>query len=910
MQIIDAVLRLKDNFTGVIQKATKNIDEHRSQQLRTAKSIKDTGKSISALGEKFAMLSAPILAAATAGAKLNSDFTVGLAKVSTLVDTSVVDMNKMRQELIQLSNETGVSVTELTEGTYQAISASVDASKAVDFMRVSALGAKAGFTDMSTATDALTTIINAYGMETERASDMMDRLIITQNLGKTTVDEIGKSIGQVIPTAASAGMSIDELLASVASLTANGTQTSAAMTGLKAALSNIIKPSKDAFETAAALGLEFNQAHLQAVGWAQFLEEIKTATGGNVETMAKLFGSTEALNVVLSLAGNGADKFKESLEGMANSTGATQEAMDKLDATPAAQLEKAVNQLKNAAMELAQGLTPLLSRTSRMTKAFAEWLNNLTPLQKELLFGLGQFIVIGGFALTVVGKGIMMFGGWYGSIIKASSAIAKAGSVTGALATKFPMIATAANGASGAFSAFAVKGISAMRTFGNAMLHPLNTVRTAFVMLKNGVIGAVKSMFSGILGFGSRIINVFSALKGNAISIFRGIGQAILSLRNPLQAIRLLFATNPIGIALLALTVIIGFVIAHWNDFKQVTLVVWNHVKNTVMSAVEKIKAKVAPIMEKLGVVAQKFGDLWNAVMTAFGADTEESGSAVSLVLNTLGAVFSAVFDNVVSVVVFAVGIIADVLVTIINVASDLISFVQNVFTGNWSAAWSNIADIFGHIFDGIKAVFTDVIDFLSSGLDSILEKAGLASSASANAQNANVNADYIPEHAVGTSWFAGGKTWIHEKGAEIVDLPTGTRIVPHDESLKQQYQRGYERGKESLLYPNRQNKKITNNNTTNNSYNKNYQQQYEHQYEDNRQYDNSFVTTNNNSYSNNTYQQPAPQISNPAPTTNISIAKLADSIVVREQADIDRFAEQVVFRIQQAAINNMVGAV
>ena len=113
MQIIDAVLRLKDNFTGVIQKATKNIDEHRSQQLRTAKSIKDTGKSISALGEKFALLSAPILAAATAGAKLNSDFTVGLAKVSTLVDTTVVDINKMRQELIQLSNETGVSVTEL-----------------------------------------------------------------------------------------------------------------------------------------------------------------------------------------------------------------------------------------------------------------------------------------------------------------------------------------------------------------------------------------------------------------------------------------------------------------------------------------------------------------------------------------------------------------------------------------------------------------------------------------------------------------------------------------------------------------------------------------------------------------------------------------------------------------------------
>ena len=840
MQIIDAVLRLKDNFTNVIQKATKNIDEHRSQQLRTAKSIKDTGNAISGLGAKLSMLSAPILAAATAGAKLNSDFTVGLAKVSTLVDTSVVDMGKMRSELIALSNETGVSVTELTEGTYQAISASVDASKAVDFMRVSAMGAKAGFTDMSTATDALTTIINAYGMETERASDMMDRLIVTQNLGKTTVDEIGKSIGQVIPTAASAGMSIDELLASVASLTANGTQTSAAMTGLKAALSNIIKPSKDAFETAEALGLQFNQTHLQAVGWAQFLEEIKEATGGNVETMAKLFGSTEALNVVLSLAGNGADKFKESLRGMANSTGATQEAMDKLDATPAAQLEKAVNQLKNAAMELAQGLTPLLSRTSRMTKAFAEWLNNLSPLQKELLFSLGQFIVIGGFALTVIGKGITMFGGWYGSIVKASSAISKAGGVFAALGNKFPMIATAANGASGAFSVFAAKGISAMRTFGNAMLHPLNTVRTAFVILKTGVIGAVKSMFSGVLGFARSFISFFTSLPSLIMRSFTTIISAIKNFRTVFSALRLLFATNPIGIALLALSIIIGIVITHWNDFKQVTLVVWNHVKNTVMSAVEKIKAKVQPIMEKLGEVGEKFQQTWNVVMKAFGQETEESGSVVSAVLNTLGAVFSAVFDNIIWIVTGFITVFADVILTAVTVAGDLISFIQNVFTGNWEGAWNNIADIFGHIFDGIKNVFTDVIDFLSSGLDTILEKAGLASSASANAQGAE-----IPQHAVGTSWFSGGKTWIHEKGAEIVDLPTGTRIVPHDESLKQQYQRGYEKGRA---------------------------------------------------------QQPQ--------TPNINIAKLADSIVVREQADIDRFAEQIVFKIQQAAINNMVGAV
>lgn len=793
MQIIDAVLRLRDQFTNTIERATRRIDEHRSQQLRVARSIRDTGRNITALGEKFALLSAPILAAATAGAKLNSDFTNGLAKVSTLVDTTVVDMNKMRQELIALSNETGVSVTELTEGTYQAISASVEAGKAVEFMRVSALGARAGFTDMSTATDALTTIINAYGFETERASAMMDRLIITQNQGKTTVDEIGKSIGQVIPTAASAGMQIDELLASVAALTASGTQTSASMTGLKAALSNIIKPSKDAFDTAAELGLSFNQAHLEAVGWAQFLDEIKEATNGNIETMGKLFGSTEALNVVLSLTGNGADKFREALDGMANSIGATDDAVKKLDATPAAQLEEAVNQLKNASMELSEGLTPLISRMSTMTKAFAQWLKNLSPAQRELLFGIAQFIVLGGVGLTVVGKAITLFGGWYGTVVKASSAIARAGSVTGALAAKFPFLQT-----------------------------------------------VVTNVMRGFRSFGGLI----ARLGGHFINAFTTIGRAVLGLRNPFMVIHALMATNPIGLALLALTVIIPFVISHFSEFKQVVLTVFNHLKETVGTVLDRIKAKFQTVFEKLQAVGDKFMDAYEQIMNAFGVTTDASGSRVSAILNTLGSVFEFVFDMIAISIGGFLSVFADVIGTVIDVAGDLISFIANVFTGNWEGAWNNIKDIFGHVVDGIKNVFSDMIESMSSGLDYILGKAGDAKAASAEA---GVGSEDIGEHWSGASWFSGGKTWVHEQGPELINLPTGTQIVPHSESLKQQFRKGYEEG---LSAQQRQG------------------------------------------------------------GTSINIAKLADSIVVREREDIDELARRIVFNIQQYSINNRVGAV
>lgn len=789
MQIIDAVLRLKDQFTPTITNATRHLSEHRSQQMRVANSIKTTGKSISELGNKFALLSAPILAAATAGAKLNSELTTALAKVSTLVDTNIVDMQKMRSELIALSNETGVSVVELTEGTYQAISASVDASKAIDFMRVSALGAKAGFTDMTTATDALTSIINAYGMEVERASNMMDLLITTQNLGKTTVDQVGKSLGQVIPTAAAAGMTVEELMASVAALTAVGMQTPDSMTAIKAALSNIIKPSSEAAELAAELGLNFNQAHLQAVGWAKFLEEVKTATGGNVEMLGKLFGSTKALNAILSLTGNGAEKFAKSLDGMANSAGATDKAVSKINATPAQQLAKATNELKNAGMELAQGLSPLISRTATLTKSFAKWLNSLSPLQRELLFGLAQFIVIGGVVLKVVGSAVTMFGSWYGSIIKASSAIRSAGSVTGALATKFPFLQTAVSGIVNGFRSFV------------------------------GLLGTMGRSF---------------------LSAFTTMGRAILTLRNPFMAIRLLFATNPIGLALLALTIIIPIVISHFNDFKQVFIVVFNHIKETAAPILENLKSKFMTVFEKLQKTGEKFSAAYDKIMAAFSGSTAENGSVVSVILNNLGAAFEVTFDLIAIYLNGFFSVMAVVIGSVIDIAGELISFIANVFTGNWEGAWENIKNIFMIYIDAIKGVFSGMIDTISSGLDYILGRASEAKTVSSEAESANIEG-----HWTGSSWFSGGKTWVHEKGAELINLPAGSQIVPHAESLKQQYQKGYAKGRA---------------------------------------------------------QQ--------SQATSINVAKLADSIVVREEADIDKFANMLVFKLQQHSMNNMVGAV
>ena len=837
--VIDAVLRLRDSFTPVMQNVTARLTEHQQQQQRVAKSIQNTGKSISSLGAKMMALSAPIMGAAVAGAKLNSEFTTGLAKVSTLVDTTKVNMQELRQATIELSNSTGIAVTELTEGEYQAISAGVDASKVMGFMKVSALGAKAGFTDMTTATDALTTVINAYGMSADDANSIMDKLIVTQNLGKTTVDEMGKSLGQVIPIASQTGMSVDELLASVSALTASGIKTSESMTGMKAALSNIIKPSESASKLAQQLGLEFNTAHLKSVGWAKFLDEIKEKTGGNSDMMANLFGSTEALNSIMVLTGKGANKFADSLNGLKKSSGATDEAIKKLDATPAEQLAKATNQLKNAGMELAQGLTPLICRTAMMTKACANALNNLSPFQKELLFGFAQFVIVGGVALTVVGKLVTKVGSMYSAFIKASVAVQKAGGVIPALkeaSNLFSLLSSASVRASAMLK-------SSIGTLGNVLIHPFASLRTV-----------AKGAFSILKSGGSMIVTVFSKAFSvlRAIpSLFTKLGSVILhpisSIRtlftvfvNGFKMLRLVFATNPIGIALLALTLVITYVIAHWKTFEQVIKTVWTHVSGTITAAIDRVK----PVFERLWQAVQgAFKKIKNALGLGENS-TRKCGNTMSIVINTLGSVFSAVFAVISTVVEVAVTVIANNITTAINVFGDIIQFLNCVFVGDWRGAWESVKQIFTDIVEGIKQTFSDVINSISGMLDRIIGKSGDAKAAAADAQAESDGGGETEEHWTGSTWFHGGNTLVNEKGAELINLPTGAQIVPHSESLKQQYQKGFAEAQA---------------------------------------------------------KQKA--------SMSVSIAKLADSIVVREETDIDKIADSIVFKLKQYSINNMQGA-
>ncbi len=335
------------------------------------------GKAVKGVTAAIAGMSAALVGAAGYAVKVGSEFETSLAKVSTIADTSVKSLDELKGEVINLSNETGESAAALNEALYSAISAGADTAHATDLVAVAVKAAKGGFTDTETAVDGLTSALNAYGMETTDAEGLANKFLVTQNLGKTTFGELASSIGTVAPTANAAGVSVDDLLASVASLTANGIGTSEAMTGMKAALSNIIKPTADAQKMAEKLGIDFSTAALQGKGWAGFLEEIKAKTGGNTDQMASLFGSVEALNTVLTLTSDqGMSLMGETLDEMSSNTTALDDAYGTMTDTFDGAVAKIKTNAQNLGIAVYEDLKEPLTDTAKSAVTAFQGLQN------------------------------------------------------------------------------------------------------------------------------------------------------------------------------------------------------------------------------------------------------------------------------------------------------------------------------------------------------------------------------------------------------------------------------------------------------------------------------------------------------------------------------------------------------
>lgn len=539
-----------------------------------------------------------------AAVKAAAEYETQLANVSTLLTGTEAEIAartaEIGNEILDVSNRTGVATENLTDGMYQVISAFGDSADAAKILETAAKSAAAGNATTTDSVNLLSAVTKGYGdTSAEAVQKAADLSFATVRLGQTSFPELAASMGKVIPLASTLGVEQEQLFGAMATLTGVTGSTAEVVTQLKATMQGFLSPSKNMTAALESLGYESGQALLESEGLQGALEALKGAVNNDELAFAGLFSSVEAQTAVLAMAGNQSENLASKTAEMYEATGAANAAFEKQTDTLAYDIQMIKNLGANFLTQLGTNILPYVRELAEAA----------LPLVTTALERAGDYVT--------------------GTIIPAAK------TAVGWVKENKDMILTLAKAAGVAVATF-----KTLQTAGRAVsaFKSLNTIFSAGV--KNG--GAF----------------------GTVIKLLGG-----------------------------KFTVIIAVVAAVAAAF----MVLWNRS--------EKFRTAVMGIWKQVQPLLQAMGNMVTMVGTALAPVLSNLANTVLAGLETAFVALSPYIQSV------------------IGILTNLIEFVTNVFSGNWSAAWQNIVNIFGNVFGMIVNLAKVPINAVISAINWVLSK-------------------------------------------------------------------------------------------------------------------------------------------------------------------------------------------
>ena len=663
---------------------------------QAGKKVSEFGSTVEGIGNKLMPISAATAAAGVATVKMAWDFEDSMAKVSTIANTTEVPLEDLQAAILELSDESGIAAGEIAENVYNAISAGQKTGDAVNFVRHATDLARAGFADSGNSLDLLTTIMNAYKLEANEVTNVSDNLIATQNLGKTTVAELSSSMGKIIPTANAANVSLDQLCAGYALMTANGVATAESTTYMNSMLNELNKSGSTVAKTLQGeTGKGFSDLMAEGYTLGDVLGIVSAAADDQGLKFTDMFGSAEAAKAGLILLGNSVSdvenglveaggstsQFNEMLAGIQAGAGGTESALEKLE-TKNRKAQVAFNLVKNAALDFGQVasgmLAPYVEQFAGVIEKATDKLKNMDEGQKKAVITFAAVVAAAGPVLSVAGKGI---------------------SIVGNLITTGGKIATTFQGASAAMkagaSAFQLAGAGAK--IAGVAITVLTSPITWIVAGIAALVAGFVLLYNHCEGFRNGVNAIASGIK----TAWNASMDALKSTaQEKLSAVRTAYEENGGGI-------------------KGAAAAAMEAVKGAYtfgLTFIDKLTGG------KLSAIAEKFknsrvGQIWTSAMDTVKNATAIGMDALTTTAQTkLDAVRSAYEENGGGLK----GIVAATMTGIQEANSFGLDFVDTLTDGKLSS----IAERFQSKMNAAKTAVTDTLDNIKSAFSEKIEAA------------------------------------------------------------------------------------------------------------------------------------------------------------------------------------------
>ena len=789
--IIDVVMQLTDRVSEPLRRIRSNMEENSRLNRQLGRDVRNVGRGFGSIASTMMPAATAVSAFGALGTKTFMDFEDTITGAGVKAGATGEQLERMKETALKLGHDFPITASEAAEAMDRLAAGGFDAEQTMAAMPGIIEASVASGEDMATTSDVITSALNIWNLKTgdvaENTQHVADVVQMAANVSKLGMADFGLAMQYAGAPAAALGVNIEELSTAMAIMSNNGIEASTIGTSLRSTMSRLASPPKEAAAAIDQLGLHLQNADGSFVGITEAISQMREAMDGMTDTqqvgIAKAIAGEDAFSGLLALIKTSPEAYKEVEDSIKNSTGSSHEAYVKMQNT----LKGSINAMKSAVESLAisfgSTLAPSVKTAADAIKSIADFLGGLSPAARSVVANIA-LSVVGFTAFSFVMSKVLKAGGSMIMMYSRIGNVLKGGRETNLL-LRYSVL-----GVRSAFIQLSGTASKVMGVLRNGM--NIGSWRSALTFLGTTGASGLSKIGSAAAQAGTRVMTMIrsfsmAAMMNGARNAVLGFGRALLTIGR--VGIGAMF--SPVGIAIMAIAGAAYILYNHWDKVAPFFTSMWNEIQNAFSVAWQAI----SPALEGVG-------NAWSRLVNAFnsqGTTLNRLAHIIEFLASILGGVLIAgiiaAADIFTGVFVSAIEIVSSIVSAAIGVFGGLIDFITGVFTGDWSLAWQGVVEIFSSIFGGIKGICSGVLDGIRAAINAVIN--GINSISvdipdwvpGVGGQHFGVN---IPTLYTGTSNFSGGPAVINDRfGGEIVDLPSGTRIIPHDQSVQQAYKMG-----------------------------------------------------------------------------------------------------------------------
>ncbi|MCI8483504.1 MAG: phage tail tape measure protein [Lachnospiraceae bacterium] len=786
-RVISTCIQFIDAFSNPSRQTINSMRQMSREARKAGKEIQSAGNVIQSAGKGLTKaITAPVAGVGVAAVKTAADYESAMSNVKAITGATGNDFKQLEQLGMDLGASTAWSAKEVAEAMQYTGMAGWTAADNVNGLKGVLDLASASGTDLARTSDIMTDAISAFGYQASDSAKFADTMTKACTSANVSVETLGESYKYCGAISGTMGYSIEEVTTSLAVMGNMGIKGSQAGTALKNAISNMAAPTSGMKSAMDDLGIRITKQDGSMKSWGEVIQNLQSSFQGLTQDQQaayakQLFGK-ESMAGMLAIINTSTKKYNELSDAIKGSGGAAEEAaktqLDNLNG----QLTLLKSALEGAAITIGNKLTPYLKTAVGWVQKATDWFNGLSSAQVDSIMkwagiaaAVGPCILVFGKVVTGVGKAVSMFS-------KITSTIAKFGGILGVI-TSPAGIVIAVLAAIAAATVLVIKNWKSIKpvlmnvkewfmdTFGDTIKQAVSGFKTVM----KSVIPIIKSVIDATAKIAPVVIT-------KCIGAFKKVSPVLKTVGNAIKAV------VPIIKTLLAN----AFSFLGKTVLKIMPSIVT--IAKTIGSILVFAIQKVAPVVIKLGsTFTSIFAEIFRTVSGAVKKMQpvfQTIGTIVKTVMHIVGSVISITFNTAASVISSVSGNIKEIISGVMKVFDGLITFITGIFTANWQQAWEGVKGIFGGIFEALgglcKVPINAVIGVINNAIRGINNVSVDIPEGIPIVGGKHIGFDIptIPALAKGTKDWTGGIVQIHEKGGEIVDLPKGSRVYPHDESV------------------------------------------------------------------------------------------------------------------------------